>query len=481
MDYHEVKSPLHPPKLGKALLEVQRERLSEANDLWDSSKIKLAEELLSREAPLPELAPDWYYLQSRCFDFLGNLEKSEYYLSLAAESAKQKGDLRLIGQIKMSSARFLIIKRKHDEALEVMHQALATLKGNKASVAWVLSNLGNEYLGRLRLDHAVHYLEQALSTTRVIKDARYLNSNILQNLSEAARLKGDFSLARSRALQALKSATQPYFTFTANIHLGHALRISGDPLESLRAYHAALASNIDGNGAHRAKALIWIAEKQLNIHLEPPEEKLLTLIGDRDAARIELHLADLAYSNGHLERALSLLQNAFERDEPAAFVDEAWVLGELYAFARHEGLEMPLPPLRVETPTIQIQTLGTPTIRINDRTVTVQGSSKVVALLAYLHSQGVVPWERVVTDLLGIEEETRGYTQVKYLLSQARHMIGDSKAVLLTGGRVSLSERWTWSSDLKDALEHKAQPKALFLPDLYLDWVLEMRARLGQD
>ncbi|PIG96197.1 hypothetical protein AMD26_018035 [Deinococcus sp. UR1] len=81
--------------------------------------------------------------------------------------------------------------------------------------------------------------------------------------------------------------------------------------------------------------------------------------------------------------------------------------------------------------------------------VPMSGEGRSLALLAYLIERGGAPWPRVADAVLGEGTEKALYGQVRYHVSRLRSLLGDSEAVRLRGGRLSLGPQWVWSTDLR--------------------------------
>ncbi|NTY02622.1 hypothetical protein [Deinococcus sp. JMULE3] len=297
--------------------------------------------------------------------------------------------------------------------------------------AAILHDLGWAALLSGDVAAAAGQFEEGMGLVRAQRAARPWRGRLLVGLATVDRVQGAFEASLSRAREALGGQLEDAAAFGAHLTLATTTRMMGDALVSVRHHYAALRYappdaradvqallDLVHPGSGRPDEGTLSPGVQLRLALQDAESVLRAGLGAGllpDVTGFPFEVLDESRSVPHVRAALGW-------PDPAVTPDAA-----------------------------RLVTRGRLGVQRGLTFVPMRGEGRSLALLAYLIERGSAPWPLVADAVLG--EGTPGalYGQVRYHVSRLRSLLGDSGAVRLRGGRLSLGPQWAWSTDLREA------------------------------
>ncbi|GAA0514249.1 hypothetical protein [Deinococcus depolymerans] len=277
---------------------------------------------------------------------------------------------------------------------------------------------------------AAGQFEEGMGLVRSQRAARPWRGPLLVGLATVDRVQGSFEASLSRAREALGGQVDAAVTFGAHLTLATTTRLMGDPLVSVRHHYAAL----------RYAPAPAVADVQALLDLVHPGA------GRPDAARLSPGV--------QLRLALQDAESVRRSGRPAGpLPDVAGFRFEVLDESRSVPLvraALGLPEPATTPNEARLITRGRLGVQRGLTFVPMRGEGRSLSLLAYLIERGGAPWPRVADAVLEEGTEKALYGQVRYHVSRLRSLLGDSGAVRLRGGRLSLGPQWVWSTDLRD-------------------------------
>lgn len=277
---------------------------------------------------------------------------------------------------------------------------------------------------------AAGQFEEGMGLVRAQRSARPWRGALLVGLATVDRVQGAFEASLSRAREALGGQVDGGVAFGAHLTLATTTRVMGDPLVSVRHHYAALRYAPSAEAAADVQALLDLVHPGSG---RPDEARL--------SPGVQLRLA--------LQDAESVLRSGLPVEllpDVSGFGFE--VLDESRSVPHvRAALGWPEPPAAPDE--ARLVTRGRLGVQRGLTFVPMRGEGRSLALLAYLIERGGAPWPRVADAVLGEGTEKALYGQVRYHVSRLRSLLGDSEAVRLRGGRLSLGPQWVWSTDLR--------------------------------
>ncbi|NTY02621.1 tetratricopeptide repeat protein [Deinococcus sp. JMULE3] len=366
-------------------------------------------------------------------------------------------------------AVMLMRDQRFDEGFRLYHQALAHAILPEERVT-TLYNLGWTYLRRGHLDHALDALQEGYALTRAsrIETVRWRTHNFRCALALHARASGQFDLALQRARQATRLAGDDRAgTYAWNV-LATTLRLAGQDAAARAAQERALS--LAGDGAARDTEALYLAL----IDLGGPNaavardalQRLAPLTAPYDGWRARLHLAQDHLRAGEGEVALAVLHAALDANEPYVLLDEAPVLGDLYAHGRAAGLILPTPAAR-QPCTLHVTSRGEPGARLCGAPL--PGARPLgLAVVAYLRREGPATLDTLAAALLDLRAgDRRGPARIRAAISDLHDLTGSDTLTVTRRRTVTLDPDWVITTDLDD-------PGPAPFSDLYGAWVTDL-------
>ncbi|GGJ78855.1 tetratricopeptide repeat protein [Deinococcus aquiradiocola] len=345
-------------------------------------------------------------------------------------------------------------EQRYEEGYTCYHQALALLTHPEAR-AQALYNLGWTHLRRGHPQHALQYLEEALTLIRRSRDAdaRWWLTFVRCGLALHARLTGNWTLALQRAAQAVREAEPGRAEVFALHTLASTQRLHGD-LETAALTQARAVRHAGEGQATLTETLHdQLIALQRARHAGTPHDPrtlrdLIPSAAPYDAWRGRLYLAQHALDTGGPAEALVTLRAALDVQEPYVLLDEAPALKDLYTFGRSHGLDLPTatPPL---DPHLHLTVRGAAALSLDGHRLPAEEVLPVGVLL-YLHLEGPATPETLARALidLGDDELNRGKNRVRAALKDLAYWTGSDEIVQRSGRTYLLHPAWTVTSDV---------------------------------
>ncbi|MBP2329845.1 tetratricopeptide (TPR) repeat protein [Kibdelosporangium banguiense] len=240
-------------------------------------------------------------------------------------AANRLGDPELGGLMRSALGVSCIFTRRFDEALDVLHEALAMTQasGNVRDEGYVHNNLAVANAGLRRFDEAAESFGRALELHTGTSPAAMASA--LNNLGYAHTENGDFAIGLKHLTQALTLAkdAEDVTLQAAILHsLGVANRAKGDHDQALAFLHESLAlyreigykRHIPGGINDIGEALLLRGDHTQALAEFVTALEISTELGDQhceaislgNIARAHLRAGDLPAARHHLTRALDL-------------------------------------------------------------------------------------------------------------------------------------------------------------------------------
>ena len=175
---------------------------------------------------------------------LGNLDKAEYYLKMALETARRSGAEKLEAEALNNLGLMMKVRGRRDQALEYYRLSLniSQTAGYRDTTASTLFNLGTLYLQTKDTAAALSHYTQALEIDKGLENPQGIGWDLL-GMARAYSLQLDYSNALDyylRALNVFRFRSDMRQTALVLYHMAATREKAGQSYQALENYRSAL-------------------------------------------------------------------------------------------------------------------------------------------------------------------------------------------------------------------------------------------------
>ena len=366
------------------------------------------------------------------------------------------------------------------EARHVWLEALPLFRSQPKMRAWVRCNLGISALRDLDPESERHFLEADLLTKK--HEAKALRPAVLTGLASSRRIRGEWSRAEFTYRACLEIATDSVDRHGAYMGLTRTLSLTGRHTEAFEVLEDALSE------PDLEKDLFHVIAAGNHLALRQPDrarqslEHVGVLVSEHHRSLEHIIRAELARQEGDSGEALQWLTGVPVSTVYAREEVRRWP--ELFALAKANGLDVPVPLEYGEGTVIRVQAKGVLHIWVNDRNIPISPTGRAGELLVFLlEHDGEAPLDVILDafypNATDAEARSRARKMIWEHASALRVALGWQGALIALRGAYQLDPSAQWRYDIRNSRTARSF-SGEFLSGVYSEWVLEVGQELAQ-